>query len=84
MIDPTLQSQVQLILNDLLAEGLIPFALSVGTITKAEDLYTVHFYDSRIITARVPLRRGHALAEAVRTAVLDRVSKMSGPFTTTP
>ena len=81
--DLTLEGQVQKVLNQILAEELIPFALNVGKITKAEDAYTVHFYDSRIRTARVPLVKGQILAEAVRSAVLDRVRKMSGPLAAT-
>jgi len=79
--DPTLESQVQLVLNQILAEELIPFALNVGKITKSEDSYTIHFYDSRIRTAKVNLIQGQTLADAVRSAVLDRVKKMSGPLT---
>ena len=49
--DLTLEGQVQVILNEMLAEELVPFALNVGKITKAETHYTIHFYDSRIRTA---------------------------------
>ena len=80
--DLTLEGQVQVILNEMLAEELVPFALNVGKITKAETHYTIHFYDSRIRTAQVDLVKGQSLAEMVRTAVLYRVGKISGPLIT--
>ena len=79
--DPlTLEAEAQQVLDELWAEKLIPFALTVGKITKAPDEYTLHFYDSRIRTARVPLTKGHSFREMVRSAVLERVAKMSGPL----
>lgn len=79
--DPlTLEAEAQQVLDELWSEKLIPFALNVGKITKASAEYTIHFYDSRIRTARVPLTRRHSFREMVRTAVLDRVAKMSGPL----
>ena len=79
--DLTLEGQVQVILNEMLAAELVPFALNVGKITKAETHYTIHFYDSRMRTAQVDLVKGQSLAEMVRTAVLYRVGKISGPLT---
>jgi hypothetical protein len=79
--DPlTLEAEAQQVLDELWAEKLIPFALTVGKITKAPAEYTLHFYDSRIRTARVPLTKGHSFREMVRSAVLERVAKMSGPL----
>lgn len=76
----TLESEAQQVLDKLLAHKLVPFALSVGKITKGMGEYTIHFYDSRMRTARVPLTDGHSWAEMVRSAVLERVSKLSGPL----
>ena len=76
----TLEAEAQQVLDELWAEKLIPFALTVGKITKAPAEYTLHFYDSRIRTARVVLTRGHSFREMVRSAVLARVAKMSGPL----
>lgn len=79
--DPlTLEAEAQQVLDELWAEKLIPFPLTVGKITKAPAEYTLHFYDSRIRTARVPLTKGHSFREMVRSAVLERVAKMSGPL----
>lgn len=78
--DLTLEAEAQQVLDELWREKLIPFSLNVGKITKAAAEYTIHFYDSRIHTARVPLTEGHSFRDMVRVAVLDRVAKMSGPL----
>ena len=83
--DPlSLEAETQQVLDELLAEKLIPFPLNVGKITKASGEYTIHFYDSRIHSARVPLTRGHSFRDLVRSAVLARVEKMSGPLKDSP
>ncbi len=79
--DPlTIEAEAQQVLDELWSEKLIPFALNVGKITKAPAEYTIHFYDARIRTARVPLTKGHSFRDMVRSAVLARVSEMSGPL----
>ena len=83
--DPlSLEAEAQQVLDELLAEKLIPFPLNVGKITKASAEYTIHFYDSRIHSARVPLTRGHSFRDLVRSAVLERVEKISGPLKDSP
>lgn len=76
----TIEAEAQQVLDELWSEGLIPIALNIGKITKAVDEYTLHFYDSRIRTARIPLSAGHSFRDLVRSAVLDRVTVMSGPL----
>jgi hypothetical protein len=79
--DPrTLESEAQQVLDDLWNERLVPFELRVGKITKASGEYTIHFHDSRIRTAPIPLIKGQSWAQMVRVAVLARVAKMSGPL----
>jgi hypothetical protein len=79
--DPlTLEAEAQQVLDELWSEKLIPFVLTVGKIAKAPSEYTIHFYDSRLRTARVLLTKGHSFREMVRSAVLERVAKMSGPL----
>lgn len=69
-------------LDELWNEELIPFPLTIGKITKGSEEYTIHFHDSRLHTASVPMCEGVPLSkEIVRSAVLDRVAKMSGPLT---
>ena len=76
----TIETEAQQVLDELWSEGLIPIALNVGKITSAVDEYTIHFYDSRIRTARIPLIAGHSFKDLVRSAVLARVTRMSGPL----
>ena len=79
--DPgTIESEVQQVLDELWNENLVPFALSVGKLTKERDGYTIHFHDSRIRTAHIALIEGLPVRDMVRAAVLDRVAKMDGPL----
>lgn len=62
--DLTLEGQVQVLLNELLGEQLISFPLSVGKISQKESgEFTVHFFDSRIRTARVVLAKGQSFRD---------------------
>jgi hypothetical protein len=76
----TIETEAQQVLDELWTEKLIPFALSVGKITKDLSAYTIHFYDSRIRTARVQLAERALFRETVRSAVLARVTQLSGPL----
>ena len=76
----TIEAEAQQVLDELLNEKLIPFQLNVGKIIKGSGEYTILFYDSRIHSARVPLTGGYSFRDLVRSAVLARVSKMSGPL----
>lgn len=80
----TLEAESQQVLDELWAEKLIPFALNVGKITKASGEYTIHFYDSRVHSARVVLTKGHSFKDLVRSAVLARVAQISGPLKNWP
>jgi hypothetical protein len=76
--DPyTLEEETQQVLDELWTEKLIPFALSVGKITKDAGACTIHFHDSRIYTARVPLIQGQPFRDLVRSAVLARVAEIT-------
>ena len=76
----SLEAETQQVLDVLWKEKLIPFELSVGKITKASGHYVIHFHDSRMHTALVPLTEGQSWAEMVRAGVLARVAKLSGPL----
>ena len=76
----TLEAEAQQVLAELWSEKVIPFELHVGKLTKGIGEYTIHFHDSRIRTARVPLTKGRSFRDMVKEAVLDRVAKMSGPL----
>jgi len=56
-----------------------PFS-PVGKLTKEPAEYIIHFHDSRISTARVPLIEGLSFRDRVRAAILRRVAKISGPL----
>lgn len=75
-----MEAEAQQVLDQLWSEKLIPLELSVGKITKAPGEYTIHFHDSRIRTARVPFSGSHEFSDLFRSAVLDRVARISGPL----
>lgn len=76
---PTIEAEAQQVLDELWKEKLIPFALNVGKMTKDSAEYTIHFYDSRIRTASVPLTKGSSFRALLRDAVLARVAQLRGP-----
>lgn len=76
----SLEAEAQQVLEELLNENELPFPLHVGKITKGSGAYTIHFNDSRIRTAQVELTPGLSFRDMVRTSVLARVAKMSGPL----
>lgn len=73
------KAEAQQVLDDLLKEGLIPFKLSVGSMLDlGASTYKVRFYDSRISSVEFAWSEGESFKEIFRTAVLDRVARMSG------
>lgn len=75
-----LKAEAKEVLDELWAQKLIPFALSVGELTEGVDEYKIHFHDSRIRTARIPMNKNSSFKEMVREAVLARVAQISGPL----
>jgi hypothetical protein len=76
----SIEVEVQQLLDELWNEREIPFALNIGKITKDATEYTIYFHDARMRTICVPLGDNLSLRDLVRTAVLARVAKMSGPL----
>jgi hypothetical protein len=76
----TFEEEAQQVLDELWTQKLIPFALRVGKITKGTEEHTIHFYDSRMRTACVPLTPNESYSDAVRSAVLARANELSGPL----
>jgi hypothetical protein len=76
----SIEAEVQQVLDELWDEMEIPFALSVGKVTKDSTEYTIHFHDARMRTVCVPLGDDHSFRDLVRTAVLVRVAKIGGPL----
>ena len=72
---------VQETLDELFSERLIPFKLTAQEVN-ADGLgeYEVPFYDSRMHSIRFSWKDGGSVKEVVRTAVLDRAKRMSGPL----
>ncbi len=75
----SIETEVQEMLDELWNENRIPFALTVGKVTKDPAEYTIHFHDARMRTASFPLNPDRSLKDLVRSAVLARVAKLSGP-----
>ena len=76
----SIEAEVQQVLDELWNENQIPFALTVGKVTKDVTQYTIHFHDARMRTASIVLDKDHSFRDLVRTAVLARAAKISGPL----
>jgi len=77
-----LRAKIQPILDELLSEELIPFALTAyGLQPNGHGEYLIAFNDSRIRSCRFSWKEGEDFKAVVREAVLHRVNKMSGPLT---
>jgi hypothetical protein len=75
-----MKSRLQVILDELLNQRLIPFALTAHKVTDLTfDEYHVSFYDSRMHSINFTWKDGD-LASVVRTAVSNRVKRLSGPL----
>jgi len=70
--------RVQETLDELFSEHLIPFELTAHKVNVGgPGEYVVPFYDSRIHSISFSWKDGGSFREVVRTAVLDRVRRMS-------
>jgi hypothetical protein len=77
---PTIDAEIQQVLDELWNEKLIPFPLRAGKVVRVHDEYTIHFHDARMRTARVRSTPGDSIRGDVRAAVLERVARLSGPL----
>jgi hypothetical protein len=85
MLDEELKVQAQQVLDELLKEALIPFALTAYDInTNGRGEYVVHFNDSRIRSCRFSWTKREDFKDVLRVAVMERVNRMSGPLVRTP
>lgn len=75
-----LHAEAQQVVDELWSDRLIPFKLTVGEFSEGVGEYTIRFYDSRIYFVHVPLTNGHPFRDMVKSAVLARVAKVSGPL----
>jgi hypothetical protein len=77
----TMKVGAQQSLDELFAEGLIPFALSAQVVDSlGMEEYIVRFHDARLESVDVSCPEVHSFKEMVRAAVLDRVSRMGYPL----
>lgn len=68
-------------LDELFTDNLIPFALSARVVESiGNEEYIVRFHDSRLRSIDVSWHEGQSFDEVIRRAVLDRVSRLNGPF----
>ena len=78
--DP-LRLEAQSALDELMREDQLPFKLQAREIvSESSAQYTIRFYDSRLHSITVTWEEGQSFKEVVRAAVLDRVSRLSGPL----
>jgi hypothetical protein len=71
----------QQVLDELLSERLIPFALiAYGVNPNGGGEYVVPFRDSRIHSCSFLWKQGEDFKQVVRAAVLERVNRMDGPL----
>jgi hypothetical protein len=81
MLEEEQRAEVQEVLDELLSKELIPFALTAyGVNTNGWGEYVVHFNDSRIHLCRFSWKEGENFKEVFRSAVLERVNRISGPL----
>jgi hypothetical protein len=81
MMTNSLRLEAQAALDELMQEHKLPFNLEARKIaSKVPSQYTIHFYDARLRSITVVWEEGQSFKEIVRTAVLDRVSRLSGPL----
>ena len=74
------QAEAQQALDELFAEGLLPFTLTAQVIAPAgDDEYTVRFHDSRLFSVNVSCPPGESFKECLRAAVLESVKRLTGP-----
>ena len=77
-----LRAEAQQVLVDLFSEGLIPFALFAGKVEwTALDEYIILFYDSRLYSLNLTWYEDESFKDVFRTAVLQRIRRMSGSLT---
>ena len=81
--DP-LRLEAQAALDELMKEGRLPFTLEARKIdADGSSRYTIRFHDSRLHSITVAWEAGQSFKDIVRAAVLDRVSRFTGPLNKT-
>ena len=69
---------LQTTLDDLFTSKLIPFKLVAHKVTEDfPGVFRVHFYDARIHSVTVGIRKAETIASQLRSAVLGQLSERS-------
>ncbi len=81
MTTDQLNLEAQATLDELMQEHELPFKLEArDLVSEGSSQYTIRFFDSRLHSITVIWEEGQSFKEIVRVAVLDRVSRLSGPL----
>ena len=76
----SLKLVVQETLDELFAENLIPFGLSVQEVKSiGMEEYIIHFHDSWLPSLDVSWPEGKTFKVIFRTALLDRIARIRNP-----
>lgn len=74
-----MKSEAQETLDDLFAEGQIPFELSARAVESlGMQEYIVRFHDSRLFSVDVSYQRGETFKTVFTAAILDRLARLRG------
>jgi hypothetical protein len=73
------KTEAQQTLDELFAEGLLPFELSAQKIEAIGcEEYIVRFRDRRLRSVDISCRQGECFKDVFRVALLGRVKRLSG------
>jgi hypothetical protein len=75
-----LRLEAQSALDELMQEGRRPFQLEARRLVSEGSQHTIYFHDSRLRSITMTYEPGQSFKEVVRAAVLDRVSRLTGPL----
>ncbi len=79
------KAEAQQILDDLFSEKLLPFKLSARQVESiGGEEYIVRFHDIRLPSIDVSWGVDQSFKDVFRTAVLERVARLSGSFHQNP
>lgn len=76
-----IKADAQEVLDELLAESLIPFKLQAREVYAIgpEEL-VIRFHDSRLRSLDISRKQGESFKAVFRVAMLERVARLSGPL----
>jgi hypothetical protein len=76
-----LKTEAQIVLDELFHEEVIPFRLTAAKIESVGgEEYIVRFHDSQLHSVDVSWPSSEPFKDRFRAAMLDRVSRISGPL----